>query len=98
MAAHTITSKGQVTIPKSIRDACGLLPGTPVAFEAHDGIVILRAQRLIDADQAWYWTPEWQEAIAEAEEDIKAGRTLGPFDNPEDLIAALHKGWPDDKG
>ena len=28
-----LTSKGQVTIPKPIRDQLGLLPGTPVEFE-----------------------------------------------------------------
>ena len=28
----TLTSKGQVTIPKRIRDALGLLPGSPVQF------------------------------------------------------------------
>jgi looped-hinge helix DNA binding domain, AbrB family len=31
-----ITSKGQVTIPKEIRDSLGLLPGTEVEFIADD--------------------------------------------------------------
>lgn len=41
--ATTLTTKGQVTIPKPIRDRLGLGPGSPVEFEiAEDGRVILR--------------------------------------------------------
>ncbi|MEW6619121.1 MAG: ribbon-helix-helix domain-containing protein [bacterium] len=32
---------------------------------------------------------DWEKAEAEADEDIKAGRLTGPFDNPEDLIKSL---------
>jgi len=37
-----ITSKGQVTIPKEIRDEFGLLPGTEVEFVAEEGQVRVR--------------------------------------------------------
>lgn len=37
-----ITSKGQVTIPKEIRDKFGLLPGTEVEFFAEEGQVKVR--------------------------------------------------------
>lgn len=37
-----ITSKGQVTIPKEIRDEFGLLPGTEVEFVAEGGQVKVR--------------------------------------------------------
>ena len=96
MAAHAVTPKGQITIPKEVRDKCGFAPGTIVSFEPGDGYVILRPQRLIDADQAWFWTPEWQEGMRESEEDVAAGRTMGPFSDPHELIAALHRGWPGD--
>jgi antitoxin PrlF len=37
-----LTVKGQVTIPKQIRDALGLTPGTPVEFAVNrDGEVVL---------------------------------------------------------
>jgi AbrB family looped-hinge helix DNA binding protein len=37
-----VTSKGQVTIPKKIRDEFGLLPGTEVEFVAEEGQVRVR--------------------------------------------------------
>jgi len=40
--ATRVTSKGQVTIPKPVRDRLGLLPGSAVDFElAADGSVVL---------------------------------------------------------
>lgn len=38
----TVTSKGQVTIPKPVRDRLGIKPGTAVAFEpTPDGRFVL---------------------------------------------------------
>ncbi|EWY41563.1 AbrB family transcriptional regulator [Skermanella stibiiresistens SB22] len=40
--ATTVTTKGQVTIPKPIRDRLGIGPGSAVEFEiARDGRVVL---------------------------------------------------------
>lgn len=36
-----ITSKGQVTIPQSVREAAGLLPGTEVEFVLRDDEVVI---------------------------------------------------------
>lgn len=39
----TLTSKGQVTVPKHVRDALQLLPGAAVSFAVNDaGEVVLR--------------------------------------------------------
>jgi len=41
METH-VTTKGQVTIPKPIRDRLGIVPGDAVAFElAPDGRIVL---------------------------------------------------------
>ena len=37
-----ITSKGQVTIPKELRDEFGFLPGTEVEFVSADGDLVVR--------------------------------------------------------
>ena len=45
MPASMITSKGQVTIPKAIRDALGVGPGDRVLFVRHeDGTVVVEPE------------------------------------------------------
>lgn len=38
----TVTRKGQITLPKEVRDALGLMPGSEVEFTVEPGRVILR--------------------------------------------------------
>lgn len=41
--ATTVTAKGQVTIPKAVRDLLGITPGSKVDFQrAADGSVVLK--------------------------------------------------------
>ncbi len=42
MAKTKITSKGQVTIPKEVRDRLGLRPGDELEFVEEDGVFRLR--------------------------------------------------------
>lgn len=42
MAIAKVTSKGQITIPKTIRDALGLEPGDEVEFVQEDGEFVVR--------------------------------------------------------
>ncbi len=43
--ATTLTSKGQVTVPKRIREAMNLGPGTRVIFDVNDaGEIVLRRE------------------------------------------------------
>jgi AbrB family looped-hinge helix DNA binding protein len=38
----TVTSKGQITLPKEVRNALGLMPGTQVEFRVEPGQVVMR--------------------------------------------------------
>ena len=46
---------------------------------------------LIDPDQLWFWLEDWQKGHREAEQDYKEGRTSGPFETADELIAHLNK-------
>src|SRR5207302_11460624 len=45
----TVSEKGQVTIPKAVRDKLGLLPGTEIDFEAIGGRLVGRKAVTEDA-------------------------------------------------
>lgn len=80
----------QITLPASIRRRLHLDIGDILETEIRDGKIIIIPKKTIDAQQAWFWTKEWQEAEKEAEADIKAGR-VKKFKNVEDLIKDLDK-------
>ncbi len=43
-----VSSKGQVTLPKQVRDAIGVGPGDAVAYDVVKGVVTLRRLEPID--------------------------------------------------
>lgn len=140
MPLARVKTKGQLTIPKPVRDKLGLSEGDLVEIEVEGGRGIIMPRRVVPAaplpklsareqralararnkiaaiqedlvssrgltldeatvaaragliaqDQRWWWLESWQEGEREAEADIKAGRTSGPFETAEDLLAHLH--------
>jgi|KNS12BottometaT_FD_k123_22168_1 AbrB family looped-hinge helix DNA binding protein len=48
-----LTSKGQVTVPKSCRDKLGLKTGTMLDFEAVNGVLIARKVQSQDVFDKW---------------------------------------------
>lgn len=95
-----IQSKGQVTIPTSIRRRAGVSKGDLVSFAFQRGKIVITPNMVIDrskfptADDGY--TPEQRRVIdarlAEGLADIKAGRTFGPFDTADEMIAHMKRG------
>jgi len=85
-----VRKKYQITLPKFVREDLHLNEGDLLAIEVRDHELVLRPQKLIDRDQAWYWTPEWQAAEREADQDIQSGRTRR-FTDAEEAIAFLNE-------
>jgi len=83
-----VRAKGQVTIPADIRQAARLEEGDPVELEIVADGILLRPMKLIDASQAWFWTPEWQEGERQADAEIAAGLGMR-FESDEEMIAFL---------
>jgi AbrB family looped-hinge helix DNA binding protein len=78
MPATTITTKGQVTIPKAIRDTLGVGPGDRVLFyRAEDGRVVVEPETLdirtlkgmVKPKRQGVTVEEMNEAIAQAAAD-----------------------------
>ena len=82
-----LSARGSVTIPKKLRQGLA----DDALFEAvrrDDGVIELHPRALIDPDQAWFWSEEWQRGEREVDENIAAGR-VQVFDDVESFIAAL---------
>lgn len=84
----TITSKGQITLPKPIRQALGVDAGGKVAFDfTGDRVVVTRVTDEPNED------PAIGSFLALLEKDIQSGRrvTTLPDDLARSMFAALGK-------
>jgi antitoxin PrlF len=78
----TITSKGQITLPKPIRQALGVDYGGKVAFDLRGTQVIVSR-----ADEAPHEDPAIGTFIALLEADIRSGQHLCSL--PNELVQAM---------
>lgn len=88
MDRTTLRAKGQLTLPTTIREAANLEEGDPIDVELTDEGILLRPRKVIDATQAWFWSPEWQRGEREASDEITAGKTTR-HGSDKDFLAAL---------
>lgn len=83
--AATLTSKGQLILPKAIRQYLGVNAGSRVIFNLEDGQVTLpRSSKEPHAD------PAISSFLNLLEKDIAAGHNLSSF--PTELLTAMESG------
>ena len=86
----TVKSKTPLVVPPAVRRRAGFKNGQQVEFGVSDGVITIRP-KLAAADDEF--TPEQRQIIdaqlAEGLADIEAGRTFGPFDSAEEMIAHM---------
>jgi AbrB family looped-hinge helix DNA binding protein len=88
MSSTVIRGKGQITIPADIREAAFLEEGDPLEVEMVDEGILLRPRKVIDATQAWFWNPAWQQGERQALTDFAAGRST-IYETSEDFLASF---------
>jgi antitoxin PrlF len=91
LAVHevaTITSKGQITLPKPIRQALGVDFGGKVAFDLRGSqVVVTRVESEVHED------PAIAGFLALLEKDIAAGRNIStlPADLAQSMMSAIKR-------
>jgi len=76
--------RGTVVLPKELRGDVEYVE----VVRRTDGVIELRPQVPVDADQAWFWSERWQQMEREADADIAAGR-VRTYDDVESFLADL---------
>jgi antitoxin PrlF len=83
-----VRAKGQVTIPSDIRRAAHLEEGDPVEVEVVEEGILLRPRKVIDATQAWFWSPTWQAGEREASLELAHGEG-DVYESADAFLASL---------
>src|SRR3990170_4905905 len=91
----TLKAKAPLVVPPSVQRKARLKAGDQEEFRATPGKITIVSTPPVAAAADDEYTPEQRRIIeaqlAEGLEDIKQGRTFGPFDAAEDAIKFLHK-------
>jgi AbrB family looped-hinge helix DNA binding protein len=74
---HTVSEKGQVTIPKQLRDSLGIVAGTELEFSEEDGRLVARKVLRRNPVDAVYGILDLPAGVDATVEDLR-----GPVDLP----------------
>lgn len=74
-----VQKRGQVTIPSQFRAQAGIADGDLLEARCEHGKITFTPKSLVDRE------------IAEGLEDLRSGRTYGPFDSAQEMIRALRQ-------
>ncbi len=73
LSAGRLSTKGQIVIPKKVRDELGLEPGDPLAIGVSGDMIVLRKITLTDL-------------LQESERNRREGKTLSHEETFRDLV------------
>ncbi len=90
-AIMKISPQGQIRIPKKIMNTLGIEKGDYVEVDVEKRQIVLRPRKLIDPNQSWYWTKEWQKMEAEVDKEIHDDQVSPDFHSAEKGLEWLKK-------
>lgn len=73
MKALTISSKGQIAIPKEVREVLDIKEGDKLTYKLEKGTIVLEPIVSVPRSQAYFWDTEVQEKVKKAEENFNSG-------------------------
>ncbi len=79
MSIVKVKTKGQVTIPTTLRQQAGLNIGDFLEAKIEGGNIVLKPQSMVDRH------------ITESIEQFRDGQSFGPFNTAEEMIVSLKK-------
>ena len=79
MSIVAVKKKFQIVIPQDLRKLLRVRVGDLLEAKADRGMITLTPKSLVDRE------------IAEGLEDLREGRTYGPYESAQEMIAALHR-------
>ena len=80
-----VRGRGEIVLPADLRRRHQLdRPGAQVeVVEREDGVIELRPQVAVPAEQAWFWSREWQEGERRVDRHVAANEVIVSADADE---------------
>lgn len=75
MKTATISSRGQIAIPKEVREVLDIKAGDKFLLEVVGNTIVLKPSVTITVpkDQAYFWSEEIQKSLQKAEKNFQKG-------------------------
>lgn len=89
MTLTRVKKNFQITLPNQIRRKFNISVGDYIIIDEEERKIVIKPVKIVDSDQEYFYTKEWQEKEDQADRDLAEGR-YKEFDNVEVLIKDLN--------
>lgn len=89
MTLARVKKNFQITLPNQIRKKYKISVGDYITIDEEGRKIVIKPVKIVDSDQEYFHTKDWQKKEAEADRDLAEGR-YKDFGNVDDLIKDLN--------